>query len=67
MNKYFQLHYYHSRVETRIATYHLKRKATMRWDQLKQENHLDENKISWRRFKDISKRNISLSINMKGR
>jgi hypothetical protein len=29
MNKYFQLHDYPSRVETRITTYHLQDKATM--------------------------------------
>jgi hypothetical protein len=35
MNKYFQLHNYPSRVETRIATYHLQGKTTMWWDLLK--------------------------------
>jgi hypothetical protein len=51
MKKNFQLHDYPSRVETRIATCHLQGKATMWWDQLKQEKHLDERKISWRKFK----------------
>jgi hypothetical protein len=35
MKKYFQLHDYPSRLETRIATYHLQGKTTMWWDQLK--------------------------------
>jgi hypothetical protein len=48
MKKYFQLHDYPSRVEARIATYHLQGKETMWWDQLKQAKHLDEKKVSWR-------------------
>jgi hypothetical protein len=51
MKKYFQLHDYPSRVEARIATYHLQGKETMWWDQLKQAKHLDEKRISWRQFK----------------
>jgi hypothetical protein len=51
MKKYFQMHDYSSKVETRIATYHFQGKASMWWDQLKQAKHLDENKISWRQFK----------------
>jgi hypothetical protein len=46
MNKYFHLQDYTSRVETRIVTYHLQGKATMWWDQLKQEKHIDERKVS---------------------
>jgi hypothetical protein len=48
MKKYFQLHDYPSQVEARIATYHLKGKATMWWDQLKQVKNFDEKRISWR-------------------
>jgi hypothetical protein len=48
IKKYFQLHDYPSKVETRIATYHLQGKATMWWDQIKQAKHLDERKVSWR-------------------
>jgi hypothetical protein len=51
MKKYFQLHDYPSRVETRIATYHLQGNVAMWWDQLKQAKHLDEKKVSWRKFK----------------
>jgi hypothetical protein len=51
MNKYFQLHDYASRVETRSATYHLQGKTTMWWDQLKQSKHHDDKKVSWRKFK----------------
>jgi hypothetical protein len=40
MKKYFQLHDYPSKVETRIATYHLRGKETMWWDQLKQVLHI---------------------------
>jgi hypothetical protein len=46
MNKYFQLHYYLSRVESRIETYHLQGKETTWLDQLKQAKHLDEKMIS---------------------
>jgi hypothetical protein len=52
MKKYFQLHYYPSRVEARIGTYHLQGKETIWWDHIKQAKHLDEKKVSWRRFKE---------------
>jgi hypothetical protein len=51
MKKYFQLHNYHSRVETRIATYHLQGKVSMWWDQLKKVKHIYEKRVSWRKFK----------------
>jgi hypothetical protein len=51
MNKYFQLHNYPSMIEARIGTYHLQRNETMWWDKLKQAKHLDEKRISWRKFK----------------
>jgi len=41
MKKYFQLHNYPSRVETRIATYYLQGKESMWWDQLKKEKKID--------------------------
>jgi hypothetical protein len=46
MRKYFQLHDYSSNAEARIAAYHLQRKASMWWDQLKQVKHFDEKRIS---------------------
>jgi hypothetical protein len=51
IKKHFQLHDYPSRVETRIATYHLQEKETMWLDQRKQAKHLDEKRVSWRKFK----------------
>jgi hypothetical protein len=51
MKKYFQLHDYPSREETRIATYHLQGKVVMWCDQLKKEKKLDERKVTWRHFK----------------
>jgi hypothetical protein len=51
MKKYFQLHDYPLQVEARIVTHDFQGKETMWWDQLKQANHLDEKKISWRWFK----------------
>jgi hypothetical protein len=45
------LHDYPSRVETKIATYHLKGKEKMWWDHLKQAKYLDEKKVSWRELK----------------
>jgi len=51
MRKYFQLHNYSSNVEARIATYHFQGKAFMWWDQLIQVKHIDEKRISWRKFK----------------
>jgi hypothetical protein len=52
MKKYFQLLDYPSRLEARIATYHLQGKKSMWWDKLKQAKHLDEKRISWRQFKE---------------
>jgi hypothetical protein len=51
MNKYSQLHDYPSRVEIRIATYHLQGKESMWWDELNKSKHLDENMVSWRNLK----------------
>jgi hypothetical protein len=48
MNKYFKLHDYPSRVESRILTYHLQGKEAMWWDELKKAKNLDEKRISWR-------------------
>jgi hypothetical protein len=48
MNKYFQLHDYPSQIEAKISTYHLQGKTTMWWDQLKQDNNIDEKMITWR-------------------
>jgi hypothetical protein len=42
---------YHSRVETRISTYHLQFKETMWWDYLKKSKHLDDKRVSWKQFK----------------
>jgi hypothetical protein len=52
MKKYVQFHYYPSRVETRIATYHLQGKESMWWDQHKKAKHLDEKRVSWRQLKE---------------
>jgi hypothetical protein len=45
MKKYFQLHDYPSRVETRIATYHLQGKVG--GINLSNPKHLDEKRILW--------------------
>jgi len=47
----FQLHNYSSQEDGRIAIYQLKGKASMRWDQFVQVQHIDEKKITWRQFK----------------
>jgi hypothetical protein len=51
LKRYFQLHNYSSNLEARIATYHLHRKAAMWWDQLKQVEHVNESRITWKKFK----------------
>jgi hypothetical protein len=51
MKKYFQLHDYPSRVQTRIANYHLQGKEAMWWDQLKKSNHLNEKRVACKYFK----------------
>jgi hypothetical protein len=65
--KYFQLHDYPSRVETRIETYHLHGKETMWWDHLKKAKHIDEKRVSWRKFKGYFQEKYFLSITMRGR
>jgi hypothetical protein len=45
--RYFQLHNYSSNLETKIATYHLHGKVAMWWDQLKQVEHINENRITF--------------------
>jgi hypothetical protein len=49
---YFQLHNYSSNLEARVATYHLHGKTAMWWDQLKQVDHVDESRITWKQFKN---------------
>jgi hypothetical protein len=49
--RYFQLHNYSSNLEAKIATYHLHKKDAMWWDQLKQFEHINENRITWKQFK----------------
>jgi hypothetical protein len=51
LRRYFQLHNYSSNLEARISTYHLHGKVAMWWDQLKQVEHINENRITWKKFK----------------
>jgi hypothetical protein len=51
LRRYFQWHNYSSNLEARIATYHLHGKAAMWWDQLKQVEHVNESRITWKQFK----------------
>jgi hypothetical protein len=51
LRRYFQLHNYSSNLEARISTYHLHMKAAMWWDQLKQVEHINKSRITWKRFK----------------
>jgi hypothetical protein len=51
IRKYFQLHNYSSNLEARISTYHLHGKVVMWWDQLKQVEHINESRITWKQFK----------------
>ena len=51
LRRYFQLHNYSSNLESIIATYHLHGKDVVWWDQLKQVEHINENRITWKRFK----------------
>jgi hypothetical protein len=51
LRRYFQLHNYSSNLEARISTYHLHGKVAMWWDQLKQVEHINESRITWKQFK----------------
>ena len=48
LRRYFQLHNYSSNLEAKISTYHLHGKVAMWWDQLKQLEHINENKTIWK-------------------
>jgi hypothetical protein len=48
---YFQLHNYSSNLEAKISKYHLHGKDAMWWDQLKQVEHVNESRITWKQFK----------------
>jgi hypothetical protein len=48
----FQFHNYLSNLEARIATYHLHGKVAMWWDQLKQVEHINESRITWKKLKN---------------
>jgi hypothetical protein len=51
LRRYFQLHNYSSKLEARIATYHLHEKVAMWWDQMKKVKHVNESRITWKKFK----------------
>jgi hypothetical protein len=51
LKRYFQLQNYSSNLEARISTYPLHGKASMWWDQLKQVELINENRITWKQFK----------------
>jgi hypothetical protein len=51
LQRYLQLHNYSSNLEVEIATYHLHKKDALWWDQLKQVEHVNESRITWKQFK----------------
>ena len=51
-HRYFQLHNYSLKLEAMISTYHLHEKAAMWCEQLKQVEHVNESRITWKQFKN---------------
>jgi hypothetical protein len=51
IGKNFQFHKYSYNLEAIISTYHLHGKTTMWWDQLKKFEHINESRITWKKFK----------------
>jgi hypothetical protein len=51
LKRYFQFHNYSSNLEARISTYNLHGKDVMWWDQLKKVENINENRITWKKFK----------------
>jgi hypothetical protein len=49
--RYFQFHNYSFNLEAIISTYHLHRKDSLWWDQMKQVEHVNESRITWKQFK----------------
>jgi hypothetical protein len=64
IRRYFQFNNYSSNLEARISTYHLHVKAAMWWDQLKQLEHVNESRITWKQFKNYFQMNYLSSISM---
>jgi hypothetical protein len=52
LRRYFQFHNYSSNLEARISTYYLHGKDAMWWDQLKQVEHVNESRITWKQLKN---------------
>jgi hypothetical protein len=50
--RYLQLHNYSSNLQAIISTCHLHGKDSMWWGQLKKVEHINENRISWKEFKN---------------
>jgi hypothetical protein len=66
LRRYFQMHKYSSNQEAKIATYHLHGKDVVWWDQLKQVEHVNESRITWKQFKKyFQKENFSNNFNDK--
>jgi hypothetical protein len=51
LRRYFQLHNCSSNLEDKISTYHLHGKVAMWWDQLKQVEHINESRITWKQLR----------------
>jgi hypothetical protein len=51
IRRYFQFHNYSSNMKARISTYHLHKKVAMWRDQLKKVEHVNESRITWKKFK----------------
>jgi hypothetical protein len=64
IRKYFQLHNYSSNLEAIISTYHLHGKVVMWWDQLKQVEHINENRSLGSSSRGIFRRSIFQSTTM---
>ena len=51
LRNFFQLHQYTPNMEAWVSIYHLQRKTSIWWDQLVKLKEIDEDKISWKKFK----------------
>ena len=51
LEKFFQLHQYTPNMEAQVAIYHLQGKASIQWDQLVKQKDIDEDIISWNKFR----------------
>jgi len=59
MNKFFRLHYYSVNMKDKIATFSLKGKTYIWWEDVKNIRGIHEEELTWSEFKRLFKTYLS--------